>query len=530
MGRCRLALTISGAVALGAYEAGALAALLVGVQRLLREPDPPVQVDVMAGASAGSITALLAARTLLNGYDPVHVMEEAWVRTPQVERLLQGAGTAAPLSLDGLQRRATGLLSPGPGHEVGVVQEVPIAVHMTLANLHGLQYRIPVVDGGPRPAIPATTYLDWGRFTLQPRDPVEAYTEPAAASPVAVALASGANAVGFPPRLLNRRQRSARQDADGYEDNAILNLPEDGLLWYTDGGTVDNQPIGRALELVHRVDAGSGTWSARPAESERLMVLVHPHPTAAGPTDDSPWAGRSRPAWLKTLARAYQLHTTQTLFADVFTMQRTNSRLVWANRLHNALAAELGRLSGEDADRWRHALQGVLDSIEADRSTIRAVSGRPAREADTAELSLEELLVEVLQATTGLAGKSVVSVTEITPERLLTGDVRVEDLLAGEFLSRFGGFLHEPLRRRDFDLGYRSTLEWMRDGGLTGHDGRGLSPQHVELALSAAVERYQPAPLVVERGRPDLPLRAHVAAARVLTRAAGIAVWERLRG
>ena len=54
--RLRIALTISGAVALGAYEGGALAALLCAIRGLCQGDDPAVRIDAIGGSSAGSIT------------------------------------------------------------------------------------------------------------------------------------------------------------------------------------------------------------------------------------------------------------------------------------------------------------------------------------------------------------------------------------------------------------------------------------------------------------------------------------------
>jgi predicted acylesterase/phospholipase RssA len=58
MSKLRLSLTIPGAVSLGAYEGGALAALILAARTLGEEN---VLIDTIASASAGSITALLTA-------------------------------------------------------------------------------------------------------------------------------------------------------------------------------------------------------------------------------------------------------------------------------------------------------------------------------------------------------------------------------------------------------------------------------------------------------------------------------------
>jgi Patatin-like phospholipase len=98
----RLSLTISGAVALGAYEGGVLAALLYAIRPLVTDPTEPARIDVMSGASAGSITALLAARALLEGHDPLRVMSAVWVERDSIGALL-AHGDDAPLSIDSLR-------------------------------------------------------------------------------------------------------------------------------------------------------------------------------------------------------------------------------------------------------------------------------------------------------------------------------------------------------------------------------------------------------------------------------------------
>ena len=100
--RLRIALTISGAVALGAYEGGALAALLCAIRELCRGDDPEIRVDAIGGSSAGSITGLLAARCLLEGIDPVYVMREAWVERDSLP-VMRTDAPDEPLSLDALR-------------------------------------------------------------------------------------------------------------------------------------------------------------------------------------------------------------------------------------------------------------------------------------------------------------------------------------------------------------------------------------------------------------------------------------------
>jgi predicted acylesterase/phospholipase RssA len=61
----RLAITISGAVSLGSYEAGVLYEIIHAIgQHNVSTPDARIEIDVLTGASAGGMTATIAAQKL----------------------------------------------------------------------------------------------------------------------------------------------------------------------------------------------------------------------------------------------------------------------------------------------------------------------------------------------------------------------------------------------------------------------------------------------------------------------------------
>src|SRR5438552_2754213 len=128
MGRIRIGLTISGAVSLGAYEGGALAALMTAVQAV---PDQ-LRVDAVSAASAG--------------------------------------------------------------------------------------------------------------FTFEPGCDLERFHLPRNRSAVDAGLASAANVFGFPPMQLATPTRD-------YGHQGIIDVPAFPRLWYSDGSAVDNEPLGRTLEM-----------------------------------------------------------------------------------------------------------------------------------------------------------------------------------------------------------------------------------------------------------------------------------------
>src|SRR5436305_1651230 len=144
-GELRIGMTISGAIALGAYEGGALAALLAGAQSVNEQRADALRVDAVAGASAGSMTALLAARALVAGLDPVEVMYDAWVTAPQLQALSDAF--RSPLSVEHLSREVDKLLA-GEAHP-SRVQPSAVQLNMALGCLRGLDYKIGRIGGPP---------------------------------------------------------------------------------------------------------------------------------------------------------------------------------------------------------------------------------------------------------------------------------------------------------------------------------------------------------------------------------------------
>jgi predicted acylesterase/phospholipase RssA len=480
MTKLRLGLTISGAVSLGAYEGGALAALLYAVRPLAGGDDPEVRIDAIGGASAGAMTALIAGRALLEGLDPAAVMQSAWVKNDSLTDL-QAHSTDGPLSIQSVRQLSSELLKPSASPSA-LRQSRDIRLVIVAACLRGLEYNLPALNADQQ--VRASTFVDLMTDTLTQGQSVESLTTPAGRCLLDIVLASGANAIGFPPLLLDRSQ-----DEKAYVEGAhVTNFPASKQLWYTDGGTLDNEPLGHTFDLTNEIDQdGAGDFS-------RVHLLIHPHPTAA-PTDDA-WADPDRePTWSETFLRAQNLQRTQSLYADLKQVEKTNSRIAWTGALVDGLGAALDRLEGEGAAVVRAALSQIIGRIDGDKKALKAgrsdaaAVGAPAISDDAGD-DLTALLDRAVRAAAGVGGKRASSVEVISP--LVLPDAKdhpVEQMLAGEFLFHFGGFLDEKLRQSDFDLGYSSTQTWLKDGGLSRH---GLSADDNKTALDAVASAYQP--------------------------------------
>ena len=502
--RLRLALTLPGAVSLGSYHGGAIAALLVAAQHAHGQ----LVIDAMATASAGSITGVLAARALLRGADPVTLMTRAWVEADSL-RSMRSSSTASVLSAEPLRHLAADLLDAGgsvPDGGPDVARQTdPIQISMALASLGGLSYRVPSIEPD-QPAFPALTHLDWwsGRFAS---DAIDAqFLE--AADP---ALASAANALGFAPMLLDRSS-----DRETYLSNHINNLPPDGTpwpVWYTDGGTLDNEPFGRAIELVNLAE-DQGDIPPGAAGDERLFLLVEPQPATVD-QNGRWWNPGHEPNWTFTLFDVFNLKGSQSIYDDLLKLEKTNSHVQWTSQATETIVAALTlaldalgkaapdrRADVEAAitDRLVDALTAMADdrrmlAESRDGGTVPPAiaagdptappdpSARPDPPLAPAPADLPSLVGQVIKGAAGLRGKRRARVEMVSPR--LDGDAPpIADRLAGDFLFHFGGFVDEDFRRHDFLVGWSNMRTW--------------------LGQRAARHGFEPALAAVDRRRDEL--------------------------
>ena len=459
-------------------------------QHLLKTAPARVRVDAVGGASAGAIVALIAAYALLEGVSGCDVLHQAWVERVSIDTLLR-RGSRGPLSLEGVRTELPELLrnaKPGPA------QRHPLALHVALTGLRGLTYEL---EGLRRDEpVSAVTFADWKEFVLEPGGGPAQYFEPRLRSPLDAVLASASHPGAFAPRVLDRRE-----DRDDYESQGVANLPRSGWLWYTDGGLVQTEPVGRTLSAARRIDG--------PDDAHRLNLLVDPR--SEEPTDAEEWSDRDYDAtWAGGLARALAVLPEQALYEDLRRLQRDNRRIEWLADLERAL-------DGHVDERAADGLRRLIDVIDGERDDMRGGGAHATGPGDDA--SVGELLRGAIERISGLAHKHPVDVDVISPLLLAARDdvERVGDLLAGEMMGDFGGFLQADLRRSDFALGYASVLAWAPDALAACR----IAPAAVDSAVSAAKDAKPEDWENVRRGdagKRDLPWRARLRLARFLLR------------
>jgi hypothetical protein len=404
-----------------------------------------VVIDALTGASAGAITAVLAARCLAQGCDPVQAMTASWVDLPDIHHLKTHEHTS-PLSAKVLGDGARQLLGSGAGglaQNPAKAQAGDVRVVLTMTSLEGYRYEIKKLEGDT--TVDAVTYVDWADFRFSQASPDKDWLDAADA-----ALASAANAVGFPPKLVKRSAADiAKAKAQG-----VKNPPNPDGVWYTDGGTVDNEPVGRLLDLLGDDDAGDG--------AERLVLLVHPNPTSTPAA--TTWVDPTQqPRWTRTGLRAQKVRGVQSIYDDLRTLEKTNTRLEWTRSTVEQIADAVEQVTS-DADRvaLAKALRDIVDGLHQKHTALNGAINRPPPDPNPPpdDATLADLLAAAVQRATGLEGKHPVKVEVVTPDLDDSGKP-ADELLAGEKLGHFFGFLDPKFRRSDFALGYRNMTRFL---------------------------------------------------------------------
>jgi len=327
---------------------------------------------------------------------------------------------------------------------------------MALTNLAGLNYQLP--DLARNTHVQASTFLDWCTLTLTNHDDASSYLGHADA-----AIASGSNALGFPPKQLDRSQ-----DQKAYKDAGLIGFPADGLFWYTDGGTVDNEPLGRTIDLAQGIAS----------DDERLYLLIHPDPGVPTPTGPSPWSGDTQqPAWVRTGTHSFSISRAQSIYEDLKRLQKMNSRLQWIEKVGPAIEDGLNDavtgagLSASQLNALRENLTRssaqALAEIRGQQTEVADQAGRAPRtpRADDTDdsASLASAIGALVRAASGLEARVPIKVEVVSP----IIDPRVADppskQLAGAFFFHFGGFFAPEFRQSDFALGFRNMQYWLEN-------------------------------------------------------------------
>lgn len=448
----KISLVVCGSASLGAYSAGAAVELLTALQANRR--GGPVVVDVVTGSSAGALTAVLAARSLVVNPNLAPWIERTWVEAMDARQLLNPA-----------RRDRSGWLDTDPVDELmGHLVAGPAASDDRPSEALGDELRIGLslqaLGGAPgrgEPAPPAAGRdLTEGSEAVYRLDRRSGPGSPVWEDLRRAAVAAASIPVAFPLRPLAVRtppSGAAGSDRDGR-----------GTACYVGDGLGAERPVALARRLAAASSAGG----------DRRIVMVDPGSAGRADGTTSP-AEPSTPT--ESLGRALGQLLGSGAARDLAEAAEAGRRrkvleaLVERlpeihGRLEDPNAVALGRRVGELAERVAEdavdrdpglpttggGSDPVLDWLDRHLARIQQAPGYEAAFDTTSSRAgrtrLAKLIL-VLEAIGGLA--------EAPIDDLLTVRPPAEEGLAGRAVAGFGGFLERGWRAHDLRAGRRDA-------------------------------------------------------------------------
>lgn len=470
-----LAITISGAVSLGSYEAGVLYEVITAIGQHNNHPDTiangqQIYVDVLTGASAGGMTAAIAAQKLLYESDALaapydNAFYRPWVAEISIERLLQMHGKDEPtMSIMSSQtvvdisekmltdRYASHLTPPVKPHSS--VDGSNLNLGLALANLNGVDYKLETKPAG---SVTYTRHKDEliRRFPAADRaaddngDLWEALRD--------AAVSCGAFPFAFRPVELVRL-------AAEYElPDQAAPMPPTQNFAYTDGGTFQNEPISLAKRLVDEIDKHRNL-------DKRFFLFVAPDLKGSAANSDF---NEDNAQFLPTAKRLFGAIFNQARFPDLLLAEEKNREVTLLNQRALALSKMLEKgdadaisLAGNLQAAAKSLLKALFGEDETAKNAARdrlkhqfekeyAGLGAPVRDA-----WIDSILT--LERAAGLGETDEMTIYSVTAS---------DDELASADLMAFGGFFDRSYREHDYEVGREKAQSFLNTPGIFGLPG-----------------------------------------------------------
>jgi predicted acylesterase/phospholipase RssA len=442
----------------------------------------PIYVDVITGASAGGMTAsILAQKLLLDGPsfkdDRDNPLYRTWVERIDLSELigtrekpLNDVGDPARLSLLSSSLiadiAAEILLSdengpvvdggsiPDNGAHAVIDSTRGIKLGLALTNLTGVSYGQKMADGN---TFAYTQFSDQMLRDLTPAPGPAAWAwrdKQAAATWKELSTASvacGAFPVAF-------RTQDLKRSYDDYRDNAPNNWTGgEKTFTYTDGGVLQNQPLGMAKNLVDDLDHHQNT-------DRRFYLFVSPHPME---NRENTALNAGNTTILHVLERLVSVYMGQAVFRDWVQAESVNEQVnqldVRASELTEELSAAGGTLNPAQLADVAKRILSLLYRTDGGDAAMQADAARLTRQyasevsklGGAADVRAEAMLltIQALEKGANLGERDVMHIYGVVVDPAI---------LAGAGVAAFVGFFSEEYRQHDYDCGRQKALELLK--------------------------------------------------------------------
>jgi hypothetical protein len=483
----RLAITIAGAVSLGSYEAGVLWEVLDAVrqhnddERIREDSSKRIVVDVLTGASAGGMTAIILSQKLLfegasfrGPYD--NPLYKVWVEGIDLSGLQATNPDESALqslfSSDLIERisaatlferyQEPGSTKPAVDVHAAIEPDSPLRVGVALSNLNGVDYGYHVE---PQGVFEYRQYADQMTRLVDPRNAstdTKGFWEPLRQA----AVACGAFPIAFRPQNL---MRSAKNEPDDFPAASLSKWNADPRQFtYTDGGVLQNQPLGIAKNLVDLEDEHL-------EQESRYYLFVSPHAKDDGPPDSFQASGAD---YFHMVARLVGVLVGQAGFRDWIRAEDVNDRVRLMDKRAEGLVC--GILKGSvDIHALQKTASAVLDLLFPPGSAIRAPGARKTESRIAAEDRLARQYQVEIRTLSGILGAGqafrdsmlafeTAAGLGARDQMRIYGVTATSSELAGAGLQAFLGFFDRTFRDHDYDVGRSHARAFLLNPILAG--------------------------------------------------------------
>jgi len=448
----RLAITISGAVSLGCFEAGVLYEVLSAIKQhnqnedTKKDPNQRIEVDVLTGASAGGMTATIAAQKLMfdaTALDGAYQNSfyRPWVLDVDLEGLLALQSAEDPthsilssdfvetISRKYLTQRYQSHIVPAATRHAAAADRIHLG--LALSNLNGVNYSKPTFPSG---SFNYTRYQDQFSKKIEADSDREDVWEPLRNA----AVSCGAFPFAFRMKELFRH-RSEYPDADPAAFGSEVET-----FTYTDGGVFQNEPLGMAKNFVDDLDDHLNV-------DTRFYLFVSPGIRSA--TNDLTFAERRANYRGAAVALAKSVFQ-QARFHDWITAETVNAQVDLFNR--RAIGLKDAIVKNQVSPQSLNAVADQLLPLffnpndpqrthDRDAAEIR-LKNQFARECGQLGASADAWIKSILvfETAAGLGDRDEMVICSITA---------ADSELASGAVAAFLGFFDQRYRDHDYDVG-----------------------------------------------------------------------------
>jgi hypothetical protein len=474
----RLAITIAGAVSLGSYEAGVLYETITAIGQHNSNPetvpDETIKIDVLTGASAGGMTATIAAQKLMFEKGSLfgaytNSFYRPWVADVNLDGLLTLHGNDDSLKsilssehvIDISKRYLTDRYRShvDPPREKHDAAASRIRLGLALANLNGVDYGLPLRPEGKfiytRHQDELTTWLDEG---VQADDSFDFWDALRNA-----AVSCGAFAFAF--RVID----VIRHAVEFTTPNRITDIATTQTFSYTDGGTFQNEPLGLAKNLVDLTDDHQNVES-------RFYLFVAPGVKSSVANSDFTAATAN---FRETALRLVGAIFGQSRFQDWIFAEKINTQIATFNDQARA-TMQLFTDGSAAAKKRANTLGSVMGGILPDLFAARPAPRPGEAQLETLDAARERVKNQWAQEYKKLPAANrerwidIVTALETTAqlgareEMTIYGITASNAELASFDLSSFAGFFDRRYRDHDYDVGRAKARSLLTNKKLNG--------------------------------------------------------------